>query len=64
MRELKVEIREADPAFVAMKLGEGDSGAALYAHLRAVPGVNEFRRDAIRRAESLYAARLGASGSE
>jgi hypothetical protein len=64
VRELKAEIREADPAFVAMKLGEGDSGAALYAHLRAVPRINEFRRGAIRRAESLYATRLAASASE
>jgi hypothetical protein len=64
VRELKVEIREADPAYVAMKLGEGDAGAGLYAHLRGVPVIGEFRRGAIRRAEGLYQSRLADSAKE
>lgn len=37
-----------------MKLGAGDGGAALYAHLRAVPSITDFRRAAIGRAERFY----------
>jgi hypothetical protein len=47
-----------------MKLGEGDSGAALYAHLRAVPSITDFRRSALRRAEQLYLERLAAGARE
>jgi hypothetical protein len=64
VRTLKLQIQDADPAYVAMKLGEGDGGAALYAHLRAVPSITDFRREAIRRAERLYDERLAARGSD
>lgn len=49
---LKVEIRDADPAYVEEKVG-----AALYVHLRAVPAIVDFRRAAIERAYSLHADR-------
>lgn len=44
--------------------GEGDGGAVLYAHLRAVLSITDFRRDAIRRAERLYGEHVAAGVSE
>ncbi len=64
MRTLRLQVHDADPGYVAMKLGAGDGGAALYAHLRAVLSITDFRRDAIRRAERLYDERLAASADE
>lgn len=64
MRTLRLQIQDADPAYVASKLGAGDGGAALYAHLRAVPSITDFRRSAIRRAEKLYDVRLAAAARE
>lgn len=64
MRELKIEVREADPTYVEEKVG-----AELYVHLRAVPANVAFRRGAIERAYTLYEdtdnqdeARLGGLG--
>jgi hypothetical protein len=64
VRTLRLQVHDADPGYVAMKLGAGDGGAALYAHLRAVLSITDFRRDAIRRAERLYDERLAASADE
>ncbi len=64
VRTLRLQVEDADPGYVAMKLGEGDGGAALYAHLRAVVSITDFRRDAIRRAERLYDERLAGGARE
>jgi hypothetical protein len=64
VRTLRLQVHGADPGYVAMKLGEGDGGAALYAHLRAVLSITDFRRDAIRRAERLYDEGLSAGVGE
>ncbi len=64
MRELKFEIKDADPAYVEEKVG-----AELYVHLRAVPTIVDFRRTALERAygryqacDSFHEGRLGALG--
>lgn len=49
MRELKIEVRDADPTYVEEKVG-----AELYVHLRAVPANVVLRRGAIERAYTLY----------
>ncbi len=46
--QLRVDIRDADPSYVAEKVGE-----ELYVHLRAVPAVIDFRRAAIERARAV-----------
>lgn len=51
MRELKFEIRDADPAYVEEKVG-----AELYVHLRAVPTIVDFRRRSLERAYERYCA--------
>jgi hypothetical protein len=51
MRELRIEVRDADPAYVEEKVG-----AELYVHLRAVPRNVELRRRAIERAYGIYKA--------
>jgi hypothetical protein len=47
VRTLRLRIDDANPAYVGMKLGEGNGGAALYAHLRAVPSITDFRRELV-----------------
>ncbi len=53
MRESKIEVRDADPAYVEEKVG-----AALYVHLRTVPANGTLRRGAIERAWEMYDGRL------
>lgn len=48
--QLRVDIRDADPAYVDQKVG-----AELYVHLRAVPAIVDFRRAALTRAAALHA---------
>ncbi len=47
--QLRVDIRDADPAYVEEKVG-----AELYIHLRAEPAIVEFRRNALARAAALH----------
>lgn len=47
--QLKVEIRDAEPAYVEEKVG-----TELYVHLRAVPAIVDFRRAALARATTIY----------
>jgi hypothetical protein len=49
--QLRVDIRDADPAYVDEKVG-----TELYVHLRAVPAIVDFRRAALARAAALHAA--------
>lgn len=49
--QLRVEIRDAGPAYVDEKVG-----AELYIHLRAVPAIIDFRRAALERAAALHNA--------
>jgi len=49
--QLRVDIRDADPAYVDEKVG-----TELYVHLRAVPAIVDFRRAALVRATALHAA--------
>src|SRR5438105_4197772 len=49
--QLKVEIRDAEPAYVEKKVG-----AELYVHLREVPAIVDFRRSALERARKLHTA--------
>ena len=55
MRELKLEIRDADPAYV-----DGKVGAELYVHLRAAPANVTLRRRALQRAHRLYISEASA----
>ncbi len=54
MRELKITVHDADPAYVEEKVG-----VELYTHLRAVPANVTSRRAAIERAHALYGNTAG-----
>ena len=59
MRELKIEIRDADPAYVEEKVS-----AEVYVHLRAVPTITAFRRNSLERAYALYSESATADADE